>query len=415
MGKLLKPKGLDFFLDPISIIKHYKTCPLNESKTPANILGYGLEAMYCHVAGKDALAGAHSALVDAHAQATVCAHPGFLAFYDRPHGIENMEDVWRAKRESSQKKRHGGAVPLPRALRCTRRPRRPCSQPLVAHCPVADHAVPPPPPTPFFLQGGNGAAPARGLEPAHRRSQLGNPVSLGVRVKQRRPQARPFLGRGGRVRHAETHQPLPLLRAPQLPRGRGQREQPLRHGGVGAPGGPAFHQQAQEKSQRQQVVPPAPGTVQARRPGGPPPPQTTGPVSDVYRLLPPRLLRHPHRDGCPGHAQERPALLRELREQPGLGAKHHAPHGLQGAPPLPPLCQPRQHRHQHQRPALRPASQGSAAPRGAPARAEARVHHGEEAVRRREHDPVLRQGHFLGAVHARQGTAAFLCAPPPLA
>ena len=106
VGKLLKPKDLDFFLDPISIIKHYKMCPLNESKTPANILGYGLEAMYCHVAGKDTLAGAHSALVDAHAQATVCAHPGFLAFYDRPHGIEHMEDVWRAKRESSQKKRH---------------------------------------------------------------------------------------------------------------------------------------------------------------------------------------------------------------------------------------------------------------------------------------------------------------------
>ena len=54
--------------------------------------------MYCHLAGKDYLEGAHSSIVDAFAQSYIVGHECFVEFWDKPVGIVEMQSVWETKR-----------------------------------------------------------------------------------------------------------------------------------------------------------------------------------------------------------------------------------------------------------------------------------------------------------------------------
>ena len=71
------------FFWPQNTICHYKLCNTKHS----GVIGYGLEEAYCFVTGIDCLDGAHSSIVDAHAQSVVVDHEFFQPFWDRPVGI----------------------------------------------------------------------------------------------------------------------------------------------------------------------------------------------------------------------------------------------------------------------------------------------------------------------------------------
>ena len=82
------PNNIDYFLDPAYIIKHYKSCELNESKS--GVVGYGLAEVWCFIKEKTQLDGAHDALEDTLAQCEVVHDERFLKFIDKPVSIESM-------------------------------------------------------------------------------------------------------------------------------------------------------------------------------------------------------------------------------------------------------------------------------------------------------------------------------------
>ena len=81
-GTLVMPKWCPYFFDPKKTIMHYKSCKLNSKHS--GVIGYGLEEVYCHLAGKDYLEGAHSSIVDAFAQSYIVGHECFVEFWDKP-------------------------------------------------------------------------------------------------------------------------------------------------------------------------------------------------------------------------------------------------------------------------------------------------------------------------------------------
>ncbi|CAJ1954086.1 unnamed protein product [Cylindrotheca closterium] len=94
------PKNIDYFLDPVKLIKHYKSCRLNQSKSKVN--GYGLAEVWCFVTEKTKLEGAHNSLVDTFAQCEILHDDRLLPFLDKPAGIELMEDILEPKRKARQ-------------------------------------------------------------------------------------------------------------------------------------------------------------------------------------------------------------------------------------------------------------------------------------------------------------------------
>jgi hypothetical protein len=65
------PARLEYFMDPMSVIKKYSGCKLHMKHS--GISGVSLESVYCFVTGEQGLDGAHdSSLFDAQAQYYVC-------------------------------------------------------------------------------------------------------------------------------------------------------------------------------------------------------------------------------------------------------------------------------------------------------------------------------------------------------
>lgn len=68
-GQCIMPRWVPFFMDPMAVIQHYKSCKLNEKHT--KLVGYGLQVIWCYVKNATSLTGAHSSIIDARAQAEI--------------------------------------------------------------------------------------------------------------------------------------------------------------------------------------------------------------------------------------------------------------------------------------------------------------------------------------------------------
>jgi hypothetical protein len=71
--KLFLPKWCPYFMDPCYVIKHYKSCRLNEKHRPPSRQGNACDIVWCFLNDKTELEGVHSSLVDARAQAVIVA------------------------------------------------------------------------------------------------------------------------------------------------------------------------------------------------------------------------------------------------------------------------------------------------------------------------------------------------------
>ena len=81
------PPSLLFFVDPVTVMKHYTGCKLNTKHTGCN--GYGLEETWCHIHQKPTIdisieqysnLPAHNSLADAVAQKDIVLDEGFQKY-----------------------------------------------------------------------------------------------------------------------------------------------------------------------------------------------------------------------------------------------------------------------------------------------------------------------------------------------
>jgi hypothetical protein len=97
-GTFQMPERCQYFMDPMQVIKNYKSCKLN--RVHSGIIGYGLAVVYCYITGRQELAGAHSSLVDAQAQCQIVTDTRFQPFIDKPTSIVLLDGVWAARRKA---------------------------------------------------------------------------------------------------------------------------------------------------------------------------------------------------------------------------------------------------------------------------------------------------------------------------
>ena len=102
-SSLSLPPQLVFFLDPLKVIRKYKSCSLHTSKSKLD--SYSLGVVWKHIdPEKKNLEGAHDSLVDVKAQTDVVLHKDFVKFINRKESIRTM-DVMLSKREQSDLKK----------------------------------------------------------------------------------------------------------------------------------------------------------------------------------------------------------------------------------------------------------------------------------------------------------------------
>jgi hypothetical protein len=98
-GRLFLPRWCPYFMDPMKVISHYKGCKLHESRRPVSQQGNSLDVVWCFINGKTELAGAHSSLIDARAQADIVADKRFVMYMDKPESIKAIDEIWMTKRK----------------------------------------------------------------------------------------------------------------------------------------------------------------------------------------------------------------------------------------------------------------------------------------------------------------------------
>ena len=107
--KLKMPEGVQFFCDPCSAIKHYKSCKLNGTKTGRN---HALGTIYEFITGNQLL-DAHNSLIDAKAQLLVFHHQYFRKFLDTGKTIQLMENALQSKMRKQIKQDNELTKPVP--------------------------------------------------------------------------------------------------------------------------------------------------------------------------------------------------------------------------------------------------------------------------------------------------------------
>lgn len=107
--ELAMPTCFKFFLDPLKVIKHYKSCDLNPSKSKLESLESG--CVWKFISGEN-LNGAHDSLVDAKAQTDVVVSKEFSSFIDRQQPIRLVEDIFLKKERSKMAQRQEPTRPV---------------------------------------------------------------------------------------------------------------------------------------------------------------------------------------------------------------------------------------------------------------------------------------------------------------
>ena len=95
--ELFMPKGYNYFIDPMTIIKGYTRCKLHDkNRGDGQNKGYALDATYQAAFGED-MKGAHSSIVDARAQHKIVSDSRVHPYLDRNKSVEKVTEIWSAK------------------------------------------------------------------------------------------------------------------------------------------------------------------------------------------------------------------------------------------------------------------------------------------------------------------------------
>ena len=81
-SNLLFPKQIQFFLDPLKVIKQYKTCKLNSNHSKLD--NFALGEVYRYITRRD-LDNQHNSLVDCQAQTLIVTDKMFFPFINKTH------------------------------------------------------------------------------------------------------------------------------------------------------------------------------------------------------------------------------------------------------------------------------------------------------------------------------------------
>ncbi len=92
------PSKCKFFLDPLKVLKHYKSCSLHPSKTS------NLQSVYKYVTGTD-LIEAHNSIIDCKAQTAIVGSGMFYSFVDKTKSIFLIDYMFSKRQQSEMKKR----------------------------------------------------------------------------------------------------------------------------------------------------------------------------------------------------------------------------------------------------------------------------------------------------------------------
>ena len=88
------PPNIKYFIDPMKVIKHFKSCKLNSKhsklETPS------LSSVWKFINGK-IVDGVHNSLVDAKAQTDVVIHPYFIGYLNKTNSIQSVKDIFQKK------------------------------------------------------------------------------------------------------------------------------------------------------------------------------------------------------------------------------------------------------------------------------------------------------------------------------
>ena len=87
-------------MDPMSVIKLYKSCKLNVNYS--GVIGMGLAKIYCYVTGESHLVGEHNSLHDAHAQYIIVRDSRFRCYIDKPESLSTLDSIWADKRKKNE-------------------------------------------------------------------------------------------------------------------------------------------------------------------------------------------------------------------------------------------------------------------------------------------------------------------------
>ena len=101
------PDIIKLFLYPLRVIKKYKRCKRNPTKSKLDSLDIG--AVWKYVKGGENPNGTHDSLVDSMAQTDVLVHESFTPYVDRGFSIQlthdifskNQQSVWNKEMEST--------------------------------------------------------------------------------------------------------------------------------------------------------------------------------------------------------------------------------------------------------------------------------------------------------------------------
>ncbi len=105
---MIIPPKLKCFIDPLRVIKHYKSCPLHPEKT--KLESSSLESIYKFVSGKD-FEGAHDSLNDVKAQTVVVGSKLFVDFVDKTKSIKTISEIF-SNREQYYNPVYSGTIRL---------------------------------------------------------------------------------------------------------------------------------------------------------------------------------------------------------------------------------------------------------------------------------------------------------------
>ena len=93
-SQLTLPLQIEYFLDPLRVIRNYKGCKLNPCKSKLDSLELGIVWKYIN-AGRN-LNGAHDSLVDAKAQTYVLVDKSFASFINQKASIQPVDLIFTA-------------------------------------------------------------------------------------------------------------------------------------------------------------------------------------------------------------------------------------------------------------------------------------------------------------------------------
>jgi hypothetical protein len=88
------PEQIEYFMDPMLVIKAHKKCKLNPLATKEENIKLGTMYEYMF---NEPIENAHNSLADVKAQTRIIKHDDFLPFIDRTTSIKKMDDIWALK------------------------------------------------------------------------------------------------------------------------------------------------------------------------------------------------------------------------------------------------------------------------------------------------------------------------------